>query len=356
MRRLVTGLEEMPPRFHPFLVNDPLGDAGLYIELMFEKRALLFDLGDLSPLSSRKLLRISDAFVSHMHMDHFCGFDRLLRMDLGREVRLRLYGPSGLIEAVGHRLASYTWNLVRTYDTEFAIVVHELVTPDQVRSVEFHTSDAFRPTEPRTGAIDNGILLDEPSFRVRTAMLDHGITCLGFALEEHAHINVWKTRLEALGLATGPWLRSLKEAVLRDEPDTTSIPVVWKDSSHANPAALPLGRLRSEVLRTVPGRKIAYVVDTVFTPRNVSRIVDLVSDADILFIESPFLDADRDRARDRKHLTARQAGLIAREAGVKRMVPFHFSPRYDDISALESEALAAFEHGPDGDGSDLVQA
>ena len=41
------------------------------VDLVFEQRALLFDLSDLSWLVSRKLLRISDVFVTHRHMDHF---------------------------------------------------------------------------------------------------------------------------------------------------------------------------------------------------------------------------------------------------------------------------------------------
>ena len=65
----------MSSRFHPNLINDPFGDPALYIEFMFEKRAILFDLGELSGLTPRKLLRVRDVFVSHMHMDHFCGFD-----------------------------------------------------------------------------------------------------------------------------------------------------------------------------------------------------------------------------------------------------------------------------------------
>ena len=63
----------MSSRFHPQLINDPFGDPGLYVEFMFEKRAILFDLGDLSELSTRKLLRVSHVFVSHMHLDHCSG-------------------------------------------------------------------------------------------------------------------------------------------------------------------------------------------------------------------------------------------------------------------------------------------
>lgn len=333
----------MTPRFHPFLVNDPLGDPGVYIEFMFEKRALLFDLGDLTPLSSRKLLHITDVFISHMHMDHFCGFDRLLRLFLGRDWRLRLYGPPGLIDAVGHKLASYTWNLVGNYASNFVIVAHELATRNQVRVAEFHAHDAFRLTAPRESVITDGILLDEASFRVRTDMLDHGITCLGFALEEQAHINIWKTRLDELGLATGPWLNCLKQAVLRNEAADTPIEVAWTEPGDRKPTTMPLGTLREQVLRTVPGQKIGYVVDTVYAEQNVDHILGLVAGADILFIEAPFLDSDAERAWARKHLTARQAGVIARKAGAKRFVPFHFSPRYDDAALLENEAHAAFE-------------
>lgn len=82
----------MRPNMHCHLINGPFGDPAVYADVMFERRAFLFDLGDVSTLAPKKLLRVTHVFVSHAHMDHFAGFDHLLRLLLGREKLFRLYG------------------------------------------------------------------------------------------------------------------------------------------------------------------------------------------------------------------------------------------------------------------------
>src|SRR5215472_10650908 len=102
---------QMRPIFDAVLVNRVFGDPGVLIDLKFERRAILFDVGDVSALPTRKLLRVSDIFVSHTHMDHFAGFDHLIRVCLGRDTGVRLYGPEKFIGQLEHKLAAYTWNL-----------------------------------------------------------------------------------------------------------------------------------------------------------------------------------------------------------------------------------------------------
>lgn len=332
----------MASRFHPELVNDPFGDPGLYVELMFEKRAILFDLGDLTNLPSRKLLRISDVFVSHMHMDHFCGFDRLLRLLLGRKHTLRLYGPEGLIDAVSHKLAAYTWNLVDNYVANLKLSVSEL-RGNEMHTAEFACRNRFRRQDQFAKTLENGRLHTENSFSVCAKILDHDVSCLAFALEEGAHVNIWKNRIEEMGLRIGPWLRDLKEAVLRQDPDDTKITARWKNDESEVERILRLGDLRGNAAVVTPGVKIVYVVDAAPTDRNFEKIIELAANATVLFVESPFLHKDLERARDRKHLTAMLAGSIARSANVQRLVTLHYSPRYeghgDDLAA---EAQKAF--------------
>jgi ribonuclease Z len=73
----------------------------------------------------------------------------------------------------------------------------------------------------------------------------------------------------------------------------------------------------------------------------------LAEGADLLFIEGGFLEVDAAEAARRRHLTASQAGTIARLAGVKRLQTLHYSPRYKDRSyTLIAEAEAAFFGSP----------
>ena len=86
----------MKSGIEPALINDPFGDPGLLVQFLLQKRALLFDLGDLSALSNGALLKVSHVFVSHTHIDHFIGFDRLLRSLFGREKTVTIFGPKNI--------------------------------------------------------------------------------------------------------------------------------------------------------------------------------------------------------------------------------------------------------------------
>jgi len=113
----------MNPSFSSYLVNDCFGDPGVYVEVRWSKRALLFDVGQNDSLGSTRLLRATDIFVSHTHMDHFIGFDAVVRVALGRGKTLRVFGPPGVTENISGKLRGYTWNLVDGYP--LTIEAHE---------------------------------------------------------------------------------------------------------------------------------------------------------------------------------------------------------------------------------------
>ncbi len=326
----------MRPLLHPSLVNGRSGDPALYVETLFEKRALLFDLGDIAALPPRKILRLEQVFVSHAHIDHFVGFDRLLRLHVGRDKHMRLLGPAGFIEQVGHKLHGYRWNLAESYACDLVLVVTEIDDALASRTVRFRLQRTFAAEELGRGQLADGIVHSEPTFRVATAVLDHGIPVLGFALEEAAHVNVWKNRLAERQLPVGPWLAALKRAVVEGRPD--DFPIVIAPSHEQ-----PLGVLR-DLVTVTPGQKLAYVTDVADTAENREGIVRLARGADVLFIEAAFAEADRALAAARAHLTTAAAGEIARAAGARRVEPFHFSTRYageDDRMVAEVEKAFA---------------
>lgn len=327
----------MSDTFQPHLVNGQFEDPVLYIEFRYEKRALLFDLGSIDSLSLRQIHKITDVFVSHTHIDHFIGFDHLLRRSLAREDEIRLYGPRGIIDNVRGKLAGYCWNLIQNYPLRMAV---REIDNGKITTVHFRAPNEFRPEEESVVPFD-GVLLDESSFAVHAAILDHRISCLAFCLKEKTRLNIRQERLGEMGLESGPWLDELKRLLREKAPGTTRLAM---PGGREATKVLTLDQWRQALILETEGQKIAYVVDNLFSPGNAERIVSLARSADLFYCEASFSKSDEDKARERYHLTAEQAGTLARMAEVKRFIPFHFSLRYEaEPNRLLEEALEAFD-------------
>ncbi|MEW6187907.1 MAG: MBL fold metallo-hydrolase [Thermodesulfobacteriota bacterium] len=334
----------MKPLFHPHLVNGPLGDPLLYIDMKFFGRAIMFDLGSCQSLPSRNLLRTEHVFVSHTHVDHFIGFDHLLRVLLGRPKLVNIYGPPNFIRQVAGKVSAYTWNLVENYPCSLEIQVHE-ISPEGIQKARLRSVTGFQVEPFGTPQPFRGLLHKEEAFQVRAVFLDHKIPTLAFALEENQHINILKTGLNYMGLCKGPWLKELKEAVWRKEGDDFEIEAWFIAGEGHRKALLPLGTLKEKILILSPGQKIVYVPDTIFSPQTEEAILGLAAQADSLFIETPFLEEDQERAREKHHLTAAQAGTLAAMAGVQRLFPFHISPKYSkNPDQVLEEAQSVFQN------------
>jgi ribonuclease Z len=330
----------MRPSFYPRRVNGPFDDPGLFVPFVFESRALMFDLGDNYNLSTRDILKTSHVFVSHTHMDHFIGFDRLLRLLLGREKKIYMYGPEGFLNNLEGKLTGYSWNLVSEYKNRFMIQAAE-VRRDSIHIRQFACRDRFIPTSEQKKSF-NGVLHEESSFKVSSIILDHRIPCLGFSIQERFHINILKENLLVLGLSVGPWLREFKQALF-DSHDLNSVFTI-PDAFCSGQKQFTLGELADRIAIISPGQKISYITDCLFSKENIDKIIKLVSASDELFIEGAFLDKDHNLARDKAHLTAWQAGFIARKARVKKYTLFHFSPRYAGMEhLLLEEAKESFQ-------------
>lgn len=333
----------MKSAFVPRLVNGPFGDPGLYVSQRWRGRALQFDLGRIDRIPPGDLLRLTHVFVSHTHIDHFIGFDHLLRVFLARSAHLQFFGPPGIIANVRGKLAGYTWNLVDGY--EFVVTVHEVGLDQRIRWVRLPATTGFQVDGEGEWAFAGELaqLVAEPHFTVHAVRLDHRIPCLGFAVREARHLNVRTDELDRLGIPPGPWLAEMKAAIRAGAADDAPVVATWRENGTQQQRTFRLDALREQLIAETPGQAIAYVTDAVFNRHNATRIALLAHDADVFYCESLFVDADREQASRRYHMTARQAGTLARMAGAKRLEVFHFSPRYEgDAELLRREAAATF--------------
>ena len=311
------------------LVNGVFGDPLLHVRIRHARRSLLFDLGEGSRLPARVAHQVSDVFVTHTHIDHIAGFLWLLRSRIGELPVCRMFGPPGLAAQIDGLTRGILWDRVGARGPRFE--VSELHGQRLRRFIV----QAGRPGCEGLGeqpAYD-GVLLSEPGFCVRATTLEHLSPVLAFAVEPAQQINVRKDRLLARGLEPGPWLGELKRHLQAGKPEAA---VELPDGNTESAAALA-----AELVLIGPGKKLVYATDFSDSEENRRRLVTLARGAHTLFCESTFVEDDAERAARTAHLTTRACAEIAEEAGVARLVPFHFSRRYEDDPARIYEEIAA---------------
>ena len=168
------------------------------------------------------------------------------------------------------------------------------------------------------------IVFEGDGFYIRAFPLDHTKTCVGYTLEELDRPGEFNPeKAELLNVPVGPLWGKLQKGQ----------PVVSSDGKTVFPEDV-MGKKRS-------GRKFSFVTDTLYK----TSIAKEVYGSDLLVCEAMFENDLIDQAKEKKHMTAREAALIARDSNSLRMYMIHYSPRYND-KELEKLLLQAREIYP----------
>lgn len=311
------------------LVGGVFGDPLVHVRLRRLKQSLFFDLGEPARLAARVAHQVNAIFLSHAHIDHIGGLTWFLRSRLGPFGPCRVFGPPETIRRLESFLGAITWDRIddrgpifEVYDIEEKSLRHARLQPGRKR--------IDLPEIP----VHNGVILKEESFTIKATVCNHNIPSIAYALHFRPSINMRKERLSEAKLSPGPWLGVLKRCMAADALETV--------------IQLPNGRtgkareLAQELTIIRPGKILAYAADMADTPENRQKVIELARSAHTFFCETPFTIADKAKADASQHLTTLAAVQIAQEAGVQRLVPFHFSKRYEhDSRQVYEEILAA---------------
>jgi ribonuclease Z len=324
--------------------NGPLGDPVVYCLSQRSGEALLLDLGDLGNLGNKEILKARHAAVSHTHLDHFIGFDRLLRVNVPHFKPLEISGPPGIIRNIQGKLQGYCWNLLEP--GQIKILVHEIDQQGKISSAMIDNDHGFLPysVDNRTieAAADDPPIPQNPAAcpmtltdgtRIEAVVLDHGTPVCAYMLQSPVRYHIHEDKLESLGLDPGPWIRELQMAMAKKKTGT---------QFEINGQNWRAGDLANKILGRVASRPLAYLTDFIFNHDNLARLRKAFSGVERVICETNYRDADREKAANKKHLTTRQAALIAGMLGARNLETFHVSNLYTDRLDLVQEEAQSF--------------
>ena len=242
-----------------------------------------FRVGNLNPLKITKIL------ITHWHGDHVLGLPGLLQ-NLYRNnynKTLEIYGPKGT-KLFLQKMFEWFYS-----DIKLKISIKE---------------------------VEEGIFFENQDFKLECTKLDHKVPCLGYSFIEKNKRKINMNYLKKFNLKNNPIIRELQLG--KD--------IIWEGRKIKNKLAT----------KTISGKKISFILDTGFT----KNILKLAKDSNVLICESTHGDELIEKAKKFKHLTSKQAALIAKQSKCKELILTHFSQRYKETNNLLKEAKRVFKN------------
>ena len=238
-------------------------------------------------ISPTKITRI---LLSHWHGDHILGLPGLLQTlsNLEYSKTLKIYGPVGTKKFISN-------------------LINLLISKNKINYEVIEISKKQR-------------IIDNKEFFIIGELLFHSINCIGYSFNKKSKRKINLKYTKKFNLIKSPLLGKLQQG---------------KTISYKGNKITP-----SKGTILVPGKKITIISDTGYNP----KLATFAKNSELLVIESTFLDKDKAKARDYKHLTAKQAAMIGKRAKVKKLILTHLSERYKNKSEILNEAKKIFNN------------
>jgi len=261
--------------------------------ISYKNEGILVDCGEGTQrqlkIAGIKFSKITKILISHWHGDHVLGLPGLLQSmsasDYNR--KLKIYGLKGTKKYINNMIKSFGFD----------------------NRVDFEVFD-----------VSEGIFFQNALFKLKAMELEHNIPTIGFRFIENDRRRINVQKIKKLGIPEGPKLGQLQKG--------HSIMLKGKKIEPR------------DVTYVVKGKHIGIITDTVLT----KNCYALAKDADLLICEAAYSSKLEEKALEYKHMTAKQAALIASQSNVKELILTHFSARYKDTTEIEEDAKDVFQN------------
>lgn len=267
----------------------------IYVE--YNGEGILIDCGEgtqrqmnIAGLNRNKIRKI---LITHWHGDHVGGLIGLLQTISNNEnpQKVTIYGPKETKERIFHLLKAVSFE-----NNRLELDIKEM-NPKGVEKI-FQNKDYY----------------------IECAYMDHKMPCLGYTIVDKDKRKINMAKANKLGLKPGPQVGKLQRGQSITFKGKTIKP---EDISHMQ-----------------QGKKLTIILDTL----PCTNAYELAKDADLLIAEAAYLAELEEKGLEYKHLTTKDAGLIATKANVKKLIITHFSQRYKVAKELEEEIKTFFKN------------
>ncbi|WP_442264839.1 peptidase [Tenacibaculum sp. ZS6-P6] len=287
----------------------------------------LCDCGEASLLTVKEIQNIKAVFISHTHIDHFINFDAIIRHQIGTELHVIILGPKGIAAQVQSKLKGYTWNLINQNSITYE--VRELI------SANYYIVYELKPPIwelKKVKEVTNKQVFEDKEFSVSCVLLDHKIPTVAYKFQEKEKI---KINIKKSDFKPGKWVKELKEAF---ENNDKRREIIIAESSYTAEDLFYL-------LEVQLGDSLGIIMDHAPSEKNHQKIQEHFKDCETVYIESFYLNEDKELAIKNFHSYAAKSGEIAKKARIKNPIPVHFSRKYKSaqIEQLQQEFYNAFK-------------